>query len=79
MAQEKTVEDAVAQMYPAKERGSLHEEWRNNPLKQSWIEEVLKDVPYYRNNGLVRDSAAVTNQEDATPDGDAETLEEGED
>ena len=55
LAQEKTVEDAVAQMYPAKERGSLHEEWRNNPLKQAWIEEVLKDVPYYRENGLVRD------------------------
>lgn len=55
LAQEKTVEDAVAQMYPAKERGSLHEEWRNNPLKQAWIEEVLKDVPYYRDNGLVRD------------------------
>ena len=79
LQQEKTVEDAVAQLYPVRERGSLHEEWRNNPLKQSWIEEVLKDVPYYRNNGLVRDSAAVTNQEDATPDGDAETLEEGED
>ena len=55
LAQEKTVEDAVAQMYPAKERGSLHEEWRNNPLKQAWIEEVLKDVPYYRENGLVKD------------------------
>jgi prephenate dehydratase len=54
LSQEKTVEDAVAQMYP-RERGSLHEEWRNNPLKQSWIEEVLKDVPYYRANGLVRD------------------------
>lgn len=55
LAQEKTVEDAVAQMYPAKERGNLHEEWRNNPLKQAWIEAVLKDVPYYRENGLVRD------------------------
>ena len=55
LSQEKTVEDAVAQMYPARERGSLHEEWRNNPLKQAWIEEVLKDVSYYRANGLVRD------------------------
>jgi hypothetical protein len=54
LSQEKTVEDAVAQMYP-RERGSLHEEWRNNPLKQSWIEEVLKDVPYYKANGLVKD------------------------
>ena len=54
LSQEKTVEDAVAQMYP-RERGSLHEEWRNSPLKQSWIEEVLKDVPYYKANGLVRD------------------------
>ena len=55
LAQEKTVEDAVAQMYPSRESGSLHEEWRNNPLKQAWIEAVLKDVPYYRENGLVRD------------------------
>ncbi len=54
LSQEKTVEDAVAQMYPARERGGLHEEWRNNPLKQAWIEEVLKDVPYYRANGLVK-------------------------
>ena len=55
LQREKTVEDAVAQLYPVRERGSLHEEWRNNPLKQSWIEEVLKDVPYYRANGLVKD------------------------
>ena len=54
-AQERMIEDAVAQMYPARERGSLHEEWRNNPLKQAWIEEVLKDVSYYRANGLVRE------------------------
>lgn len=78
LQQEKTVEDAVAQLYPVRERGSFHEEWRNNPLKQSWIEEVLKDVPYYRNNGLVRDSAEGANQENAIPDGDAESPEEGE-
>ena len=56
LRQEKTVEDAVAQMNPMRERGTFHEEWRNNPLKQSWIDEVLKDVPYYRENGLVLDS-----------------------
>ena len=79
LQQEKTVEDAVAQLYPVRERGSLHEEWRNNPLKQSWIEEVLKDVPYYRNNGLVRDSVDTVNLETASPDADTENLDEGED
>ena len=64
LQQEKTVEDAVAQLYPVRERGSLHEEWRNNPLKQSWLEEVLKDVSFYRENGLMpvmEDSLSVEN------------------
>ena len=43
------------------------------------IEEVLKDVPYYRNNGLVRDSVDTVNLETASPDADTENLDEGED
>ena len=46
-------EDAVMAFYPVRERGTFHEEWRNNPLKQSWLEEVLKDVSFYRENGLM--------------------------
>ena len=46
-------EDAVMAFYPVRERGTIHEEWRNNPLKQSWLEEVLKDVSFYRENGLM--------------------------
>ena len=54
LKQEKSREDALVLFYPVRERGTIHEEWRNNPLKQSWIEEVLKDVAYYRENGLMQ-------------------------
>ena len=47
------MEDALVLFYPVREHATIHEEWRNNPLKQSWIEEVLRDLPYYRENGLV--------------------------
>ena len=65
LRQEGGKEDAVMAFYPVRERGNIHEEWRNNPLKQSWLEEVLKDVSFYRENGLMpvmEDSLGVENE-----------------
>lgn len=64
LKQEGGKEDAVMTFYPVRERGTFHEEWRNNPLKQSWIEEVLKDVSFYRENGLVSVMEDSLNAED---------------
>jgi len=45
-------EDAIATFYPDNTLRSLNSEWRESPLKRSWVKEVLADVPYYHNNGL---------------------------
>ena len=45
-------EDAVAAFYPIHDRQTMHSEWRKSPLKSSWVREVLKDVQYYRANGM---------------------------
>ncbi len=76
LRQEGNKEDAVMAFYPVRERGTIHEEWRNNPLKQSWIEEVLKDVSFYRENGLVPVMEDSLSAEDEVP---TEELVEDED
>lgn len=48
----KTTEDAVATFYPIHDMQTMHSEWRKSPLKSSWVDEVLKDVQYYKANGL---------------------------
>ena len=48
----KNTEDAVAAFYPVHDMETMHSEWRKSPLKSSWVNEVLSDVQYYRNNGL---------------------------
>ena len=45
-------EDAVAAFYPLRDMQGLNSEWRKNPSRSRWVEEVLADVPFYRNNGL---------------------------
>ena len=45
-------EDAVAAFYPIHDMQTMHSEWRKSPLKSSWVREVLKDVQYYRANGM---------------------------
>ena len=45
-------EDAVAAFYPIHDRQTMHSEWRKSPLKSGWVREVLKDVQYYRANGM---------------------------
>lgn len=46
------IEDVVAMFYPDNNPRNTSSEWRKNPLKNSWVREVLADVQYYRNNGL---------------------------
>ncbi len=46
------IEDAVATFYPIHDLQGMNTEWRKSPLKNSWVREVLADVPFYRNNGL---------------------------
>jgi len=48
----KTTEDAVATFYPIHDMQTMHSEWRKSPLKSSWVNEVLKDVQYYKANGV---------------------------
>ena len=45
-------EDAIAAFYPIHDMQTMHSEWRKSPLKSSWVREVLKDVQYYRANGM---------------------------
>lgn len=45
-------EDAVAAFYPIHDMQTMHSEWRKSPLKSSWVNEVLKDVQYYKANGI---------------------------
>jgi len=46
-------EDAIASFYPGKEPIGMGAEWRQSPLKKTWVKQVLDDVEFYRNNGLV--------------------------
>lgn len=45
-------EDAIAAFYPLRDMQGLNSEWRKNPSRSRWVEEVLADIPFYRNNGL---------------------------
>lgn len=45
-------ENAVATFYPDFGIGDKPENWRNMPLANSWVSQVLEDVQFYRVNGL---------------------------
>lgn len=45
-------ENAVATFYPDPEMGSKPEDWMRSPLTKSWVDQVLSDVQYYKDNGL---------------------------
>ena len=45
-------EDAIAAFYPENSIQGLNAEWRKSPLKNGWVQDVLADIPFYRNNGL---------------------------
>ena len=46
------VEDAIIQFYPLNPPRSSPKDWRKDPMRRSWTEQVLGDIQFYRNNGL---------------------------
>ncbi|MCQ2092976.1 MAG: hypothetical protein MJY85_09880 [Fibrobacter sp.] len=45
-------ENAVATFYPDYGIGDKPENWKQSPLAKSWVDQVLSDVSYYKENGL---------------------------
>ena len=45
-------ENAIATFYPDYGIGDKPENWKQSPLAKSWVNQVLSDVTYYRENGL---------------------------
>lgn len=48
----KSEEDAIAAFYPGRDIQGVNAEWRKSPLKNGWVQDVLADIPFYRNNGF---------------------------
>lgn len=46
-------EEVVGSMFPDRESVGAGTEWRHGSMKKSWVKQVLADVEFYRNNGLV--------------------------
>ena len=60
-----TLEDILVQFYPVHPPRSAPEDWRKDPMRRSWVEQVLGDIQFYRNNGLdltVKDSKGGRNR-----------------
>ena len=45
-------ENAIATFYPAPKNGTKPENWNKSPLIKSWVDQVLNDVQFYKENGL---------------------------
>lgn len=45
-------ENAIATFYPDPEMGAKPEDWMRSPLTKSWVDQVLGDVQYYKDNGI---------------------------
>lgn len=45
-------EDAIIQFYPLNPPHSSPKDWHMDPMRRSWVEQVLGDIQFYRNNGL---------------------------
>ena len=59
------LEDILVQFYPVHPPRSAPEDWRKDPMRRSWVEQVLGDIQFYRNNGLdltVKDSKGGRNR-----------------
>ena len=53
------LEEVLVQFYPIDPPSSAPKDWHKDPMRHSWVEQVLGDVQFYRNNGLnlaIRDS-----------------------
>lgn len=47
-----STENAIATFYPEKGMDYPDANWTRSPLIKSWVDQVLDDVEFYRNNGL---------------------------
>lgn len=47
-----TLEDAIANFMPDKDFRNNKLNWKKDPLRRTWIEQVLTDVQFYHNNKL---------------------------
>ena len=59
------LEDILVQFYPVHPPRSAPEDWHKDPMRRSWVEQVLGDIQFYRNNGLdltVKDSKGGRNR-----------------
>ena len=59
------LEDILVQFYPLNPPRSSPKDWRKDPMRRSWVEQVLGDIQFYRNNGLdltVKDSKGGRNR-----------------
>ena len=45
-------ENAVATFYPEPALNEKSDDWMRSPLTKSWVDQVLEDVQYYKDNGL---------------------------
>ena len=45
-------ENAIAAFYPDPEIDAKPENWNKSPLTKSWVNQVLSDMEFYRDNGL---------------------------
>lgn len=46
------LEEILVQFYPVDPPSSAPKDWHKDPMRHSWVEQVLGDVQFYRNNGL---------------------------
>lgn len=46
------LEETLVKFYPINPPSSAPKNWRKDPMRRSWVEQVLGDVQFYSNNGL---------------------------
>lgn len=47
-----SVENAIATFYPDQETNATPGNWMQSPLTKSWVNQVMEDIQFYRENGL---------------------------
>lgn len=49
----KNEEEAIASLYILRDPNAKDDSWRKSPFKNTWVKEILNDVQFYRNNGMI--------------------------
>lgn len=62
LAANATEEDAIASLYPIHDIQRDRLPWKKDPLKATWVKEVLNDAQFYRNNGITPSREPVPSQ-----------------